>query len=74
MRSWSTIRGGRSYARAAACFALLCADRSLDLEAPNADAADLWASGLERLFAEPELLQRTLLDVVQSGLWAPPAE
>jgi hypothetical protein len=61
-------------ARAAACFAIMCMDRTLDFEAPNADAADLWATGLERLFAEPTLLQRTLMDIVRDGLWTPPQE
>ena len=53
--------------RAAHYFSLLALDRTLDLEAPNADSADLWAGALERLFKDAQLLQTMLIDIVSSG-------
>ena len=54
------------------CWSLIAATRTLDFESPNQDVAEMWANGLTRLFGEPNLLQRLLMDIVNSGEWTPP--
>jgi hypothetical protein len=60
-------------AREGSLFSLHTTTRTIDLEAPNHDAAELWAGVLTRLLGEPNLMQRALMAVVESGAWAPPA-
>jgi hypothetical protein len=54
------------------CWSLIAGTRTLDFESPNQDVAEMWANGLFRLFGEPNLLQTLLMDIVNSGEWAPP--
>ena len=71
-RATPVLKRSAKAAAESKCFALIAATRSLDFEAPNQDSAELWSSALMRLFGEPNLLQRLLMDIVNAGEWALP--
>ena len=52
-------------------WSLIMADRTLDLEADSQAARDFFATQFKRMLSDVALLQRTMVHLYTSGVWAP---